>query len=169
MTSDKDRRRNVHTYVCKSATTNGGCGKVAVSGERVDELITDLVLKYVSTRELPNKSGRLARGAGALGDDNSDLGFDGSVSSGQLSKEVVFPSVQKLEDRAAVLRAERSALLRERTAEAARPTNIAELWPGLDIDHRRAVIESVLSAAVIKPAAVKGGRFSPDRVDVVWR
>jgi hypothetical protein len=68
-----------------------------------------------------------------------------------------------------VLRAERSAFLRERTAEAARPTNIAELWPGLDIDHRRAIIESVLGAAVIKPAALKGGRFSPDRVDVVWR
>ena len=54
MTSDKDRRRNVHTYVCKSATSNGGCGSVAVSGERVNELITDLVLKYVSTREFPS-------------------------------------------------------------------------------------------------------------------
>ncbi len=38
MSSDKDRRRNVHTYVCKSATSNGGCGRVAVSGEPVDAL-----------------------------------------------------------------------------------------------------------------------------------
>lgn len=169
MTSDKDRRRNVHTYVCKSATTNGGCGKVAVSGERVDELITDLVLKYVSTRELPIKTDdwlgeeELAETTARISD------LMAAFASGQLSKEVVFPSVQKLEDRAGVLRAERSALLRERTAEAARPTNIPELWPGLDIDQRRAVIESVLAAAVIKPAAVKGGRFSPDRVDIVWR
>ena len=169
MTSDKDRRRNVHTYVCKSATTNGGCGKVAVSGERVDELITDLVLKYVSTRELPIKTDdwlgeeELAETTARISD------LMAAFASGQLSKEVVFPSVQKLEDRASVLRAERSALLRERTAEAARPTNIPELWPGLDIDQRRAVIESVLAAAVIKPAAVKGGRFSPDRVDIVWR
>ncbi len=169
MTSDKDRRRNIHTYVCKSATTNGGCGKVAVSGVRVDELITDLVLKYVSTRELPIKTDdwlgeeELAETTARISD------LMAAFASGQLSKEVVFPSVQKLEDRAAVLRAERSAWLRERTAEAARPTNIPELWPGLDIDHRRAVIESVLAAAVIKPAVVKGGRFSPDRVEIVWR
>jgi DNA invertase Pin-like site-specific DNA recombinase len=169
MTSDKDRRRNVHTYVCKSATTNGGCGKVAVSGERVDELITDLVLKYVSTRELPIKTDDWL-GEEELSETTARISdLMAAFASGQLSKEVVFPSVQKLEDRAAVLRAERSALLRERTAEAARPTNISELWPGLDIDHRRAFIESVLAAAVIKPAAVKGGRFSPDRVDIVWR
>jgi DNA invertase Pin-like site-specific DNA recombinase len=169
MTSDKDRRRNVHTYVCKSATSNGGCGKVAVSGERVDELITDLVLKYLSSREIQiYNDGWL--GEDELSETTSRISeLMAAFASGQLSKEVVFPSVQKLEERASVLRAERSTFLRERTAEAARPTNIADVWPGLDIAHRRAVIESVLAAAVIKPAAVKGGRFSPDRVDVVWR
>jgi hypothetical protein len=142
---------------------------VAVSGERVDELITDLVLKYLSSREIQiYNDGWL--GEDELSETTSRISeLMAAFASGQLSKEVVFPSVQKLEERANVLRAERSAFLRERTAEAARPTNIADLWPGLDIAHRRAVIESVLAAAVIKPAAVKGGRFSPDRVDVVWR
>ena len=140
MTSDKDRRRNVHTYMCKSTTTNGGCGKVAVSGERVDELITDLVLKYVSTREFRSRR-TIGSGRGALGDDSSYLGFDGSVcfrsaiEGGRLSLGTKAGGSRSGASSGAI------RLLRERTAEAARPTNISELWPGLDIDHRREVIE----------------------------
>ena len=100
MTSDKDHRRQVHTYVCKSATSNGGCGKVAVSGERVDELITHLVLKYLTTREL-KKSDVDWSGEQELSETTSRISeLMAAFSSGQLSKEVVFPSVQKLEDRA---------------------------------------------------------------------
>jgi hypothetical protein len=169
MTSDKDHKRQVHTYVCKSATTNGGCGKVAVSGPPVDALVSKLVVTYLSDRdldvevepwtgeaELDEVTGRIAQLMAAF-------------TSGELSKEVVFPSVQKLEDRASQLHEERSDFLRERSVVANRPTNLNEVWPELEVDQRRAIIESVLGCVVVNPAAVKGGRFSPDRVEVVWK
>ena len=169
MTSDKDHRRLVHTYVCKSATTNGGCGKVAVSGEPVDLLVTELVVTYLSSREL-NAEVEPWSGDGELLEATRRISeLMAAFTNGDLSKEVVFPSVQKLEDRASQLRSERSAFLRERSLVASRPTNLDELWPGLDIDQRRAIIESVLGSVIVNPAPVKGGRFSPDRVEVVWR
>jgi site-specific DNA recombinase len=169
MTSDKDHRRHVHTYVCKQPTTNGGCGRIAVAGEPVDSLITKLVLAYLSDREVQteaevwNGEAELAEVTGRIADLMTAFG------SGELSKDVVFPSVQKLTENAAQLRADRSDFLREQMAVANRPTNASEVWPELDIDHRRAIIESILVAVVVKPAAVKGGRFSPDRIEVVWR
>ncbi len=169
MTSDKDRRRDVHTYVCKSATTNGGCGKVAVSGEPVDALVTELVITYLSSRELDDEVEPWS-GDGELSEATRRISeLMAAFTEGELSKEVVFPAVQKLEDRASHLRAEQAEFLRERSVAANRPTNLEELWPGLDVDQRRAIIESVLGSVIVNPAAVKGGRFSPDRIEVVWR
>jgi hypothetical protein len=169
MSSDKDRRRQVHTYVCKSATTNGGCGKVAVSGERVDELVSKLVVTYLSDRDLDVEVEPWL-GEDELTETTRRIAqLMAAFTHGELSKEIVFPAVQKLEDRAAQLRAERSHFLRERSIAANRPTNLDELWPEFDVDQRRAVIESVLACVVVNPAAVKGGRFSPDRIEVVWK
>ena len=169
MTSDKDHKRQVHTYVCKSATTNGGCGKVAVSGPPVDALVSKLVVTYLSDRELDVEVEPWT-GEEELDEATSRIAqLMAAFTSGELSKEVVFPSVQKLEDRASQLHEERSDFLRERSVVANRPTNLNEVWPELEVDQRRAIIESVLGCVVVNPAPVKGGRFSPDRVEVVWK
>ena len=92
-----------------------------------------------------------------------------AYTQGELSGDVVFPAVRNLETQAATLRANKQAWLREQAVQVSQPSDVASAWPDLDTDQRRAVIESVLTAVVIRPAAVKGGRFSPERVDVVWR
>ena len=171
MSGDKDHRRQVQTYACKIPTSNGGCGRIAVSGEPVDSLVTELVLAYLSGRDLQTDSdvGEWP-GEDRLSDTVARISeLMAAFTSGDLSKDLVFPAVQKLETKATQMRSERSAFVREQVMAVNRPANIAEVWPDLDVDQRRVIIESVLVAVVVKPAAVKGGRFSAERIEVVWR
>jgi site-specific DNA recombinase len=59
--------------------------------------------------------------------------------------------------------------VRRQVAVTNRPADVEGDWPTLAIEQRRAIIQSVLEAVVEKPAARRGGRFDPTRVEVVWR
>ena len=169
MSGDKDARKGTHLYVCKPATTHRGCGKVAVAGERVDELVSELVINYLSQRKVQPTAVPWPDEAELNSATNRISDLMSAYTNGELSGDVVFPAVGKLETRTATLRADKQAWLRNQTMQLSQPSDVAGAWPDMNIDQRRALIESVLSAVVIKPAAVKGGRFSPDRVEVVWR
>jgi hypothetical protein len=46
---------------------------------------------------------------------------------------------------------------------------VADEWPTLDIERCRQIISSVIHSVVVKRAAKTGGRFDPNRVEVIWR
>jgi DNA invertase Pin-like site-specific DNA recombinase len=169
MLSDRDHRRGIHTYVCKSQTTRGGCGTVGVSGPRLDELVTELVLRYLADRRAPKEieawadEGQLS----LVTDRMSEL--MSAFTDGELSSDVVFPMISQLENQANSLRTDRARWFRDQIAVASRPTNASEVWPDLDVDQQRAVIQNVLQSVVVKPAEKKGGRFDPARVEIVWQ
>jgi site-specific DNA recombinase len=169
MSCDKDFRRGIHTYVCKQQTTARGCGTVAVSGPRMDELVTALVLRYLSDRAVvPEVSPWVDEQQ--LQDVTTRISeLMAAFTAGELTGAVVFPAVSKLEAQAEELREARATWLRDQAFIVNRPENVTTAWPELDVDRQRAVIESVISAVVVKPAAKKGGRFDPSRVEVVWR
>ena len=169
MSGDKDARKGTHLYVCKPATTHRGCGKVAVAGERVDELVTELVIRYLSQREVRHSAVPWPGENELTNATNRISELMSAYTNGELSGDVVFPAVGGLDAQAATLRADKRAWLREQSVRLNQPSDISGAWPDLTIDQRRAVIESVLASVIIKPAAVKGGRFSPDRVEVLWR
>jgi site-specific DNA recombinase len=80
-----------------------------------------------------------------------------------LSRLLVFSQVQALE-------AEQATLERERPAAAPRPVVAsAEAFPTLDLDRRRAVVETLVEAVVVAKAEHRGARWSVDRLEVVWR
>ncbi len=70
----------------------------------------------------------------------------------ELSSDVVFPAVAKLESDAAALRDERAEWLKEQSLVAHRPADVGAAWPDLTTEQRRGVIESVLTAVVVRPA-----------------
>lgn len=164
MVGNADKKNDTFNYHCDN--TSGGCGAVAISGKRLDPLITELVLAYLAEREVETDvepfpgEAELEEVSGRL------FELMNKYAEGELGGEVVFPAVTKLEDRVAVLRAERSEWLREHVVAA--PTNASESWETLDTDQRRAVIQSVLQAVLVK-RAVKRGRFDPGRAETVWR
>lgn len=165
LVGNADNRWNTFSYLCK----NNQCPRtVGVNGPKVDSLIEQLLLAYLAERELPEPSevwGREAELADLLSR-ISDL--MSAYSSGQLSSEVVFPQVAKIESRVLELRGEHSTWLREQV-RVTQPSNVHEAWPTLDTEQRRSVIASVLQSVVIKPASVRSNRFDPERVEVVWR
>ncbi len=169
MSCDKDFRRGIHTYVCKQQTTRRGCGTVAVSGPRMDELVAALVLRYLSDRAVVPEASRWVDEQ-ELQDVTTRISeLMAAFTAGELTGAVVFPAVSKLEAQADELREARATWLREQAFIVNRPENVTTVWPELDVDRQRAVIDSVISAVVVKPAAKKGGRFDPSRVEVVWR
>jgi hypothetical protein len=90
-----------------------------------------------------------------------DSALDGEA--GVLSGAIVFPQGQALE-------AEQAALERELPRAAPRPvTASAEDFAGLDVDRRRAVIETLVGAVVVGRAERRGAPWTPDRLEVVWR
>ena len=158
----------VFAYSCK-VPTSGGCGKVSITGPRVDSLVTALVIEYLAGRHVDSEAGPWGGQAEleAVTDRIGDL--MSAFTSGELSGEVVFPAVSKLEVRAGELREARSAWMREQVAISSRPTDVAEAWPTLDLDQQRAVIASVLHSVVVKPSGHGGPVFDPSRVEAVWR
>lgn len=86
-----------------------------------------------------------------------------AFNEGVLSGAIVFPLVEALE-------AEQAALERERPKAAPRPSVATpEAFPSLDVDRQRAVVETLVEAVVVAKAAHRGARWSPDRLEVVWR
>ncbi|MGH9058682.1 MAG: recombinase family protein, partial [Acidimicrobiales bacterium] len=148
--------------------TSGGCGKVAITGPRLDALITDLILRYLADRSVHHQAEPWA-GEAALAQAIQKMAeLMSAYRNGELSADLVFPNVRELEDRVARLRDERSTWLSREVALQSRPVDAAQAWPEMDTDQRRLVIQSVLTAVVVRPATKKGGRFDPDRVKPVW-
>jgi hypothetical protein len=97
----------------------------------------------------------------AIPDQNGEL--MAAFQSGVPSEAAVFPQVQALE-------AEQAALERERPRAAPRPAAAtAEDFAGLFVDRRRAVVETLVEAVVVRRAERRGAPWTPDRLQVVWR
>ena len=170
MSADRNpKQRELHIYVCKPATANGGCGGIAVAGPRLDGLVTELVLRHLADRQATHEVEPWPGEADLDAVTRRISTLMAAFSSGELSSDVVFPTVGKLEDEASQLRSNRAAWVRDQMVLANRPTNVSGSWPSLATDERRAVIGRVLRSVVVKPAEKKGGRFDPSRVEVVWQ
>ncbi len=163
------RNRGNFYYGCKPATSGGGCGKVAVSGAGLDGMVTDLVLSYLADREVERAADPWL-GEEQLQDVTARIKeLMDAFARRELSSDVVFPAVSKLEADAAGLREARATWLAEQALTAHRPADVGAAWPDLTTEQRRGVIESVLTAVVVRPATTRGNRFDPGRVEVVWR
>lgn len=160
-----DKKNNTFNYHCEPSTS-GGCGKVSISGPKLDAMITELVLRYLAERDVEQEAAPFP-GEDELQEVTARLyELMNRFAEGEVSGEVVFPTVTKLEDRIAALRADRTAWLSEHLVTR---TDAAESWDKLDTDQRRSVIQSVLHAVIVKRAPRRGGRFDPERVEAVWR
>lgn len=157
------------TYNCRSQDS-GGCGLTAVSGPRLEEQITGLVLAYLDQPiELPKDEPN--PGAVRLGEIEFKIAeLMASYRAGEMSGSTVFPSIKQLEDEQRELRVEVA-----QRARTARTTTTASLeWPTLALERKQAIIGELFEAIVIAPAKrvrVKGvqTKYDPNRVKVFWR
>ena len=157
------RKRGTWFYECRS-TDSGGCSGVGISGPKLEEQVETLLFAYLKDHEvsedLPRFPGetRLTEIAGQIAElmEQYRTGLSGSV---------VFPLVRQLEAEQSGLRTEEARFTQRRHRKA---ITFPGAWEDLDIFAKRAVIQSVIEAVVIRPVG-RRGQYDPNRVDVVPR
>jgi len=169
MTGNADTRHQTYAYACRPPTSDLGCGKNAISGKALDPMVEELVLTYLSERDVQTAAEPWSGVTDLGGVIGRKAELMSAFTSGQLSGDAVFPAVAKLETEEAQLRSQQAEWTRRQVAVATRPTNVAEAWPNLDLEQKRQVISSVVEAVVVNQASKKGGAFDPSRAQVIWR
>lgn len=156
-------REGSHAYACSSDMKGHS---VTVAGRQTDDLVVALVTQRLASVDLSGETpaapawpgeARLAAIPGQIKE------LMAAYKAGTVSGAVTFPAVADLETEQARLEAERP------TAPPRPVTVSADALPDLDLDRRRAVVEALIDAVVVAKAAHRGARWTPDRLEVVWR
>ncbi|MGV9340602.1 recombinase family protein [Streptomyces sp. NPDC003688] len=157
------------TYNCQSKDA-GGCAGLAISGPRLDQQITDLVLAYLDQPiEAPEPES--APDTGRLDEVTAKIAeLMAAYRAGEMSGSIVFPSIKELEGEQKKLRSQ----VAQHVRKAKQVTSAAEEWPTLPLDRKQAILDELFEAIVIAPAEgvrEKGRQttYNEKRVTVVWR
>lgn len=166
-------------YACDSGPGRDGCGRIAVVLEPLDELVSEAVLDALSSDRLH------ARIDGAAQNDNTqqlvrqlakdrdalealarDLAEERLTRREWLAAKSVYD--QRISENEESLVASNTE---SRLASLPRDENrLRVAWEEHDDPWKRAVLDHVLEAVIVNPAAKPGRRyFDPDRVDLRWR
>jgi site-specific DNA recombinase len=168
MVGNYAKKTGKFSYNCPSVT-NGGCGRNSVGGDQVDALITELILRYLSEREVQHEMEPWPRKQELVDTETQINELMTAYRAKQLSATVVFPQVNDLEAQAAKLRTHQKAWNKTQRQLTTTPTNVVEAWPSMTTEQRRFVFESLFHAIVVRPATKRGRKFEPERVELVWK
>ncbi|MFI1950692.1 recombinase family protein [Streptomyces xinghaiensis] len=157
-----------HLYVCPSKAA-GGCGGLGRQGDLVEEYITEAVLAKLEERQ--------ARAAEAEPWDGEEKlsrliakrsRLSAEWQEDEISDDVYFPAVKKIETRIKELRAERG----RRQVIAARADAIEDVrkrWERLELSQKRALLFEALHAVIVRPAGKGRKPFNPDLLEPMWK
>lgn len=150
------------TYGC-----SGNGHVVAASVGPVDDLVTRVVLAKLADVALDTPTPEFD-GAGRLAEVEAAIArLMASFTARELSAEVVFPAVAQLEGERDELREQRRRIEAAEVGPDLTSVDRAK-WDSMGVDERRAAIETLLSAVLVRPATQRGNRFDPDRIEFVW-
>lgn len=162
--------------VCASGVGFSGCGKIRVRSGPLDEMVSAAVIEWLDTSEV----GRLVDGAGVGGE--AAIVAELAELEGRLGELAVLWADGGLDRRSwsvARERIERRVGELRGRLESARDVGVrgwvgrsgvlAEVWPSLSVDQRRAVVSVAVERLVVHPAVRGRNFFDPDRVEIVWR
>jgi site-specific DNA recombinase len=149
-------------YVCRSLDS-GGCAGVGISAGKLEAQVEALLFAYLDQKiETPTPTWD---GQARLDEVNAKLAELMEQYRTGLPGTIVFPLVRKLEQERNELRAGQAKFVGMRSRKST--ITIAGEWDDLDLFQKRAVIQSVFEAVVVKPVGRAVGHYDPNRVDVV--
>jgi len=168
--------RQIPRYVCTKRPGTAGCGKVAVAGVPLDELVRDAVIAALAGPAL--RKARKAR----KGNDQDQTQAARELADAEerlqvLADEFAASNISRREWMAGRDRAQERIRAAQKVLDAdAGPladlpgdeTALRAAWDAGNIDWRRALIQTVIDKAVVKPAPRPAPRFDPDRVEIRW-
>jgi DNA invertase Pin-like site-specific DNA recombinase len=170
-------RENRRRYVCLAGPDHGGCGRLTIEAERVEEWLTAAVLYRLDTPEMA----AVLTGQQAKDERYGELAVERDRLMGRMTElGMMFAAgeVSRLEWKAA--RDPLEAALTATDQQLARLSGATTLvqvvghgkalqdgWENLNLERQHAIIRAVLDYATIKPAQSQG-HFHPDRVVPTW-
>lgn len=173
------RRETSRRYVCLSGPDHGGCGRLTVVAEPVEDLITYAVLYRLDTPQLAEALSGRARADAETAALAEQIASDRAQLDelAQLYASKAIPAREWLAARNPI--EERIHDAERRLARATRSDALSGLvgngdalrdqWAGLGLDRRHAIVAAVLDHAVIGPGVQGARRLDPARVEPVWR
>jgi DNA invertase Pin-like site-specific DNA recombinase len=168
-------------YVCGSGPGLLGCGKISILSDRLEDFVTTAIWARLDTPALAQALAAASAEPGSegeelvasIGADEAQLTELTSAFGNQLITMQEWLGARKvIEDRlhhrrTLLTRGDQHAALRD---FAGREGALAERWPSMNLDQKRAVIATVLDRVVVRPATVKGRTtLDTERLDPVWK
>lgn len=165
-----DNRLNVHHYACPSPTdSSSSCGKVSINGAQLDAMVTEQLLAMLAEVQV-KPTAQPWPDADALAAKEAQIKeLMDAYGAQELPKEHVFPLVTKLTNEVSDLKRERTKWNRKQSQSTRASSNVIQLWPSMETDRKRAVVETVIQTVAIKARLNKRPRFDADRVEIVKR
>lgn len=161
------------TYHCAPAPggIRRGCGGITILQPNADKAVTAIVLDALgnvrpSSRERDEVAGYEATLA-ELRTRQQEIAA--GLASGALSVAVAGPADAQIRDEIARVERRLGRALASRRVARLEPTDVHELWAGLDVDQRRALVSDVIEKIIVKPVGRGWHGQALDRMDVVWR
>ena len=173
------RRENSRRYVCSAGPDHGGCGRLTVVAQPVEELITEAVLYRLDTPELADAlAGRLAADerqaawAAELGADQEQMSELANLYAQKAITAGEWMTARNpIEAR---IRAAQRQLARV-SGDSPLPglagagAQLRGQWAELNLTRQAAIVGAVLDHAIIKPGTRGATTLDPARVDPRWR
>lgn len=152
-------------YRCQSAN-GGGCGRLSVMSEPVDQAVVEAVLEALEASELPRQPQRVDNvDAGELADIDSRLAELGErFADGDIPMSAFTAASKKLEERRRELMSSIPSTGTGFILQSITPKTIRKDWETIDADQRRLII-----AALIERITVRSLRDTPVKRDPVAR
>ncbi len=171
----RPRSDKARCYVCASGPGFGGCGKIRVLAEPLEELVVDHVLAAIDGPGLDEARSRHAGTevtddvvAVELTDVERRLDeLAETFADGQVSRREWLAARGRLEARRDALSVRLAAS--GPSALGMLAGDVYEAWGRLTFDQRHAVAAAVADRVTVGPAVRGRNRFDPDRVEITWR
>ncbi len=164
--------RTSRTYHCPS-TAQGGCGKIARNGVKVEEFVLAAVFAKVAmeTARATAEMGPWARQS-ELDDVQRTIAETNAAWTArprQIGPQDYFPVIAELRESERELIADRNAYQVKAAKASSQPADIEAEWDSYTLAHQRAILTEHLHAVVVNPAGKGRRKFNPDLLELVWR
>ncbi len=169
------RKNGSRRYMC-AASPEGGCGRLAIVAEPLEELITGAVVNRLAspildkalTRASKATNDREHRDVEDLADVERELEqLARDYGEKHITRREWFAAREPLERRRDMARRAVAATANSTVLESMRGADVHKTWDGLVLDRRRAILAALIDRIIINPAS--RAAFDPARVDMVWR
>ncbi|ODR05657.1 serine recombinase [Mycobacterium shimoidei] len=172
-------QNRVRRYVCLSGPDHGGCGRLTVVAEPVEQLLTDAVLARLDSPHLA----KVLAGKASTDRDVAALAAQVDKDQARLDELAALYADGAISAREWIAARDpitaRIGQARRDIAQATDTTALYELagtggalrgqWPDLGLDRQQAIVKAVLDHAVIAPGTPGSRSLDINRVQPHWR